>query len=307
MLGRKAVNRPTIGLALGGGGLRGIVHIGILEVLSKEGIQIDMISGSSMGGLIAGLYGAGLEPSDLDKLALEVKDGKRFDLSLGFIEIIKFLIKSISAKLGPSPKEMPMGLISGNKIKKDLLKETEGKYFNEARIPIAITATNIMSGELVIFIANEFKPDLQHLDDRIFITDQQIATAIRATISIPGLFIPLEVEGHLLVDGGLKNNVPADILDELGVDIKVAIDLGFAIQDDKLIKNPVDLILQSVDIMGQEVSNLILEDYADLIIEPKVEKASLTDIEKIPYLLKTGRQIGYQLVPKIERLIKGGK
>ncbi|SFL67891.1 NTE family protein [Candidatus Frackibacter sp. WG13] len=306
MLEREESTQALVGIALGGGGLTGVIHIGILDVFHRHRVPIDVIAGSSIGGLIAGLYSVGHDPRELERLALNFKEGKYFDLSIEFNRIIRILISLLLSKLGATSKRMPRGLISGNDIEEFLVEDTEGKFFNQTEIPVAITATDVETGELIVFVNERLVPALQNLKDYIFVTDKQVAKAIRATISIPGLFEPCEINERLLVDGGVKDNVPADILDELGVDIKIAIDLGFSLQDDNSIMNPIDMVLQSFDIMGQEISNLKTESYADLVIKPQVSHISLTDTDKIPYLLKKGREIGYQLVPEVKRLIRGG-
>ncbi|MBM7624337.1 patatin-like phospholipase family protein [Sporohalobacter salinus] len=305
--------RPTVGLALGGGGLRGVIHIGILEIFQQHEVPIDVICGSSAGGMIGGLYSTGCSVQELKELAFDFKEGKYFNLRIDPIRVLQILLKILMGKFGFSCLDMPKGIIIGQDIERFLLWQTEGKYFDQTEIPIAITATDIKTGELIIFTEDRLTPSLhgmdnmifiQGLDDDIFITDCQLAQAIRASISIPGLFVPVELDNRLLVDGGLKNNVPADILDKLNVDLKLAVDLGFEIQDDDSIKNVFDMLLQSFDIVGQEVTDLKLDDYADFVISPNVEQVSLTDVDKIPYLLEVGRKIGRDYVYEIKDLIE---
>lgn len=305
MLESKDQTRPSVGIALGGGGIRGVTHIGILEAFCQQGVPIDIMVGSSVGGLITGLYGTGFTPEDLKRLAMEFKEGKYFDFEVNFSRAFKILVKMLATKLDMVPEDNLKGLISGWEIEHFLLEQTAGKYFNQTNIPIAITATDLKTGELIIFTDNEFSSSLQKMKDNIFITDKRIFRAIRATISIPGFFVPPRIGGRLLVDGGVKDNVPVDILAELEADIIVAVDLGFAIQDDSLIRNPLDMVLQSIDVMGQEVANLKLDDYADVIIRPQLGEASLTDIEKIPYFLQLGKKIGNKFAPEVQKLLEG--
>ncbi|ADL13800.1 patatin-like phospholipase family protein [Acetohalobium arabaticum] len=305
--------RPSIGLALGGGGIRGIVHIGILEVFEQHEVPIDVICGSSAGGLIGGLYSVGCSIQELKELAFDFKEGGYFNLHVDPIRVLKILLKILIGKLGFYWAEMPKGVIVGRDIERFLCWQTEGKYFDQTEIPIAITATDIKTGELIVFTEGRLTPLLQGrdneiviqgLDDDIFIIDCQLAQAIRASISIPGLFVPVELDNRLLVDGGLKNNVPADILAKLNVDLKLAVDLGFEIQDDDSIRNLFDMLLQSFDIVGQEVTDLKLKDYADLVIKPDIGKVSLTDVDKIPYLLEIGREVGRDYVYQIKESIE---
>lgn len=305
--------RPSVGLALGGGGIKGVIHIGILEVFQQHEIPIDVICGSSAGGLIGGLYSVGCTTQDLKELVFDFKEGKYFDLRVDPIRALKILFKILVSKLGFSCEKMPQGLIIGCDIEQFLLWQTEGKYFDQTEIPIAVTATDIKTGELIIFTEDKLTPSLydvdnqifiQGLDDDVFITDCRLARAIRASISIPGLFVPVKIDNRLLVDGGLKDNVPVSVLDKLSVDLKLAVDLGFEIQDDDSIRSIFDILLQSFDIVGQEVTNLKLEDYADLVISPNIGKVSLTDVDEIPYLLKTGRKIGENHVYQIKELIE---
>ncbi|HAQ08518.1 MAG TPA: esterase, partial [Bacillus bacterium] len=148
--------RPKVGLALGSGGARGFAHLGVIKVLKDEGIPIDLISGSSMGALVASFYGAGLDVDRLYKLSRVFKRKYYLDFTV--------------------PK---MGFIAGKRVKEMIRIFTHGKMIEELDIPIGIVATDLVSGEKVVF------------------RNGPIAEAVRASIAIPGVFVPEKVNGRL--------------------------------------------------------------------------------------------------------------
>jgi NTE family protein len=188
--------RPKIGLVLGGGGARGLAHIGVLKVLTREGIPIDLITGTSMGGFIAAAYAAGLSTLELDVEAVRMTRLSRmmrlFDLS------------------GPR-----RGLIEGSRIRAYLCgllgRETT---FDSLSIPLALPAVDLLTGRLIV-------------QRKGLLVD-----AVLATMAVPGLFTPVYIDGCQLVDGGLLNNVPVDVACRMGADFTIAVDVSPAIVQD---------------------------------------------------------------------------
>ena len=177
--------KKKVGLALSGGGARGIAHIGILKTLEKYKVPIDYISGTSIGALIGALYSAEPNAKKLEKEVLEIEWKKLFDYTI--------------------PTK---GLIKGKKIE-EFLKEKFGDLkFNELKIPLFITAFDIENKQEIIFHKGN------------------VAKAVRASISIPGIFVPTENNGKILVDGGLTDLIPTEILKKEGADIIIAVNLN---------------------------------------------------------------------------------
>ncbi|MEN8172805.1 MAG: patatin-like phospholipase family protein [Chloroflexota bacterium] len=181
-------HKPKLGLALSGGGARGLSHIGVLRALEKAGLQPDYLSGTSMGGAIAAAYAAGSSPADLEALALELTTTRNL-LRLADLTI---------------PRK---GLFQGGRLLAFFEEQLKGITFNELRVPLVLVAVDLNSGK------------------EIHLSEGSVAEAVRATISIPGLLAPVEDNGRRLVDGALLNNIPVDVVRQMGADVTIAVDV----------------------------------------------------------------------------------
>mgnify|MGYP003603227421 CR=1 FL=1 len=183
-------NHRLIGLALGGGGARGLAHIGILKALDRADIPINVVAGTSMGGIVGALYAAGMSPNEIEA-SIQASIGSITDL-LALVDL------RISRN----------GLLKGNRVY-DLVAGQLGpqRTFASLRRPFAVVAVDTVTGREVVL-------------------DQGwVADAVRATMSVPGIFAPVEMGAYRLVDGGLLNNVPVDVTRQLGADFVIAVDV----------------------------------------------------------------------------------
>ena len=186
--------RPKVGLALSGGGARGLAHIGVLKVLEREGVPVDFLAGTSMGGVIAAGYASGLGAEYIEKEAL------RMGRLRNWIDLID--------------RSLPrLGLFEGQKVQEYLARHLGDETFDDLTIPLALMAVDLETGEEVILRSG------------------RVVDAVRATISLPGVFAPFRLDGCLLVDGGVLNNLPADVVREMGADIVIAVDVGAKLED----------------------------------------------------------------------------
>ncbi|OQY30524.1 MAG: hypothetical protein B6243_10275 [Anaerolineaceae bacterium 4572_5.2] len=181
--------RPKIGLVLSGGAGRGNAHIGVLKVLERENIPIDCLVAVSMGGIIAAGYAGGLSPQAMEEEALRMASLPR-------------LLNLVDRKL------LNGGLVAGKRIR-DYMAGHIGRTttFDDLRIPLALMSVDLNSGREII---------LRH---------GNVADAVRATIAIPGLIAPMEMNGYRLVDGGLLNNLPVDVARQMGAEVVIAVDV----------------------------------------------------------------------------------
>jgi NTE family protein len=211
--------RPRIGLALGGGGARGIAHISVIRLIEELEIPVDCIAGTSMGSLVGGLYASGMSVDELESLVTNTDWKRLFDDSLERPE------RSLRRKLddrdalatvgvgfrGGGVKLTP-GLLQGERILALFERSTEKvssiRDFDLLPIPYRAVATDLNTGEAVV---------LDH---------GSLGMAMRASMSLPGIFQPVEVEGRVLLDGGLVNQVPVDVVRAMGADIVIAVDVG---------------------------------------------------------------------------------
>ena len=212
-------DRPRIGLVLSGGGARGIAHIGVLRVLEQLRIPVDYVAGTSMGSIIGGLYATGMTSQQLEQVIQKLNFEDIFSDNTTRAER-PFRRKSdddlalFGPKFGVGPKSslLPKGAISGQKIQ--FLFETvvsdriQTNDFDELPIPFRAIAADIVTGKPVI------------------IANGDLATAMRASMSLPGLFSPVDFAGHLLVDGAVINNLPVNVAQGMGADILIAVDVG---------------------------------------------------------------------------------
>ncbi len=178
-----------LGLVLGGGGVRGLAHVGVLKVLEEAGVTVDLLAGTSMGGVVGALYAAGMTAEQIER---EV-------MALSTTASLRRLID-----IRPSYR----GLVRGERIY-NLIAETIGAEitFADLDLPLAMVAVDAVSGCEVI------------------LNSGKVADAVRATISVPGIFKPVEVDGMVLVDGGVLNNVPTDVAQKMGADTLMAVDV----------------------------------------------------------------------------------
>lgn len=253
--------KPKLGLALGSGGARGFAHIGVLKVFDAHGIEFDMLAGSSMGSLIAAVYANGIEPQMMQKLALNLKRKHWLDLTV------------------PN-----LGFISGEKIKQLIRLLTHGKKIEDLAKTLAIVATDIETGERVVF------------------REGPVDQAVRASISIPGIFVPERVGDRLLVDGGVIDRVPITVIREMGADIVVAVDVA---QFDTRMKvsSIFDVIAQTIDVMEREILRHRMLS-ADLVIRPDVGHYSSIAYSGIEEIIAEGERTAHEHVERIKELIE---
>ncbi|MDX1701693.1 MAG: patatin-like phospholipase family protein, partial [Melioribacteraceae bacterium] len=289
-------NRPKIGLVLSGGGAKGFAHIGVLEIFEQEGIPIDYIAGTSIGSIIGGLYAIGYNTEQLKKF---VTDEEWIDLLSDHIsrEYKSFNDKYdqdrylVSFKLKTDEGiSLPAGVVEGHNIMNKLCELT-AKYhevwdFNNFPIPFACIAADLETGEEVV-IKSGFLPE-----------------AMFASMSIPTIFAPTSIDDKLLVDGGIVNNFPADIVKEMGADIIIGID----IQSKPLTKEE---IKDLTDIVGQMISYMGFEKYREnkklcsIIIEPDISEYGTASFSNsaADSLITNGRKAALKKIEQIKELL----
>ena len=253
---------PSIGLALGGGFARGIVHVGILKVLEEENIPVRYIAGTSVGALIGAAYCSGITPAELEQVAARVRfrDLARWTLSrLGFatnLRMLTFLNKLLRVKT-----------------------------FEELKIPLAVTATDFTSGEGVVFRSGP------------------LADAVRASCAYPGVFLPVKIDGRLLVDGMLAHSLPSQPVREMGADRVIAVNLKGRWANGDGPRHIFDVIGQCFSI-AQKMNCAQSRQCADLIIEPDVTGYRYDDFEHSADLVEIGEAAAREALPEIRKWLQ---
>lgn len=273
--------RPRIALVLEGGAALGFAHIGVLEWLEANRIPIDMIAGTSMGGLIGGLYSAGYSPAEIRKIASEADwpaliGGETNFRDLAYRRKEDRLAFPARIELGLSKGlQLPAGFNEGHQIGLLLSRLTLGypalKSFDEMPTPFRCVSADLVSGKTKVWsggLLNE---------------------ALRSTMSIPALFSPVRKDGGIYVDGGLLDNLPVDVAKQMGADLVIAVHLSKGPVDPKLIGSLVEVMGRSVSVVigASEMRSITM---ADVVLVAELAKYSTTDYTKNAEIVEVGKQ-----------------
>ncbi len=260
----KEVVRPKIGLALGSGGARGLAHIGVIKVLQERGIPIDLVAGTSIGAMIGGFYAAGLSAREIEEIALS--SDRRTVLNV-FLE-----------------PQLKQGLIKGEKTRAFIEKYLGNKTFDDCRIPFAAVATNLRTGDIVVLDKGRLVP------------------AIRASVSVPLVYCPVEIAGDVLLDGALSAPVPVQIARNMGAELVIAVNLGKHHYDETRKPGLYDIANDSLSIMQH---HLALRDTAsaDVVIDVNVAAESWYDFANARSKIQAGEESARGLVPRIREIM----
>ena len=280
-------HRPRIGLVLSGGGARGAAHVGVLKVLEQNHIPIDAIAGTSMGAVVGGLYASGLTAKEIELImtSLNWQDAfrdrpPREDLTFRRkLEDQNFLVKFPLGVRGHKI-QLPKGLITGQKLTQILRRLTlpvaRVTNFDDLPTRFRAVATDLESGDAVIMDSGD------------------LTSAMRASMSAPAVFSPVERDGHLLVDGGIAENLPIDIARQMGVDILIVVDVGTPLlKRDKLSSAPV-ISNQMLAILIQRNTREQLAKLSpnDVLITPQLGDTSSFDFGIVARVIATGEIAG---------------
>ncbi len=260
-------SKVKIGLALGSGGSWGLAHIGVLKVLEENNIPIDYIVGSSIGAIIGAWYSINPNANELEKKANSLTK--------------KDLIKLIDLAF---PK---VSLISGKKIKKFIEELIQNKSFLDTKIPLKIITTDLESGEE-------------------FVIDKgKLINPIMASISIPGIFPPVKLQNRLLVDGGVINPTPLNVVKRMGSNILIGVDLTMKNKVNLGNSNIFKTLMRTYEILRTQSTkfNIDEKDNNLLIIKPDVAKLRSFKIYEIKKFIEEGERATKEALPKIKKLI----
>lgn len=281
-----------IGLALSGGGIRGVAHIGVLKALEDNNIKIGAIGGTSSGSLVASLYAMGYSPYYIYVL---FKRYAKEIVNIGSGPIINGIGNFVMSK-----KVKILGLKDGiilEKMYDEIAKRKNVKKISDVKMPLAITTVDIGESKEYIFTNKMQKTS----KEKGYITDISIGKAVRASCSFPVVFSPFEYEEHTFLDGGILDNIPVLAVKDLGVKKVIAVNFNA----DTVEKNSylMDIVMKTIDIMGNKISenDLILSDY---ILTVPTDKTGLLDIEKMEKCYNFGYQSVINNLDEIKKLLE---
>jgi len=279
-----------VGYALSGGGARGFAHIGVLKVLEEEGIRPDYISGTSIGAIIGAFYAMGYNAAEIESLALaidwqELFDNQtpRRDLYIGQKRWAPFGNITFELDDDWSP-QLPSSVFNVNKVNLKLFElyapSSQVYDFDDLPIPFSCLATNLITGESKVF------------------RQGSIMQAVRASMSIPSILPPFEVDGNVYIDGGIAQNLPINVVKEMGAETVVGIKVNSSLRGKESINNLIDVLDQTINIGITRNLNKDLDD-CHLLLEPELSEYSSTDFVHVRELIALGEAYARTQLPEI--------
>ncbi|MDI6767807.1 MAG: patatin-like phospholipase family protein [Bacteroidota bacterium] len=290
--------RPKIAIVLSGGGARGLAQIGVLRVLERHKIPIDLIVGNSLGSVVGGLYASGYSTTEIESIAINTnwidllsfqEETKRTDL---FVDQKQLQQEGyFSIRFDGLEPIIPSSISGGQRISNYFSYLTlQALYhpnpsFDDLKIPFRATATDLISGK------------------RIVLDEGSLAEAMRASITVPLLYSPLEKDSMVMVDGGLVSNIPADVAKSLGCDVVIVVNSTSSMRNLDQMKAPWEIADQIMTIMMQE-SNTQQLKLADVVITPGGRERLVSDFSGLDTLIHEGEQAAEEAILSIFRAIK---
>lgn len=264
------MKKVKVGLALGSGGLCGVSHIGFLQVLEENNIKIDIISGTSMGAIVGGLYASGMSLKEMEEIALNIN--KKDIIAINYFKILK------------------ESLFDGNKLEKYLKNLVKTENIEDAKIPFCAEATDLKTGKLKTFDKGDF------------------VEAMRASSAVPGIFPPLKKDDTFYIDGGVVEVVPYKILKEKGADIIIGVNCLNEFKLDELPKGTIGTVMAAYDCtqcVAWKLDKELNKNEFDLYCFNNTEGINPLSLElaSIKTLIESGRQSALKYLDKIKEII----
>lgn len=283
-----------IGLVLGGGGARGAAHIGVLKVLEREHIPITHIAGTSMGSVVGAMYAAGYTPDQIESILTSVdwrdmfsddpprqnQPMRRKDADLRYL--LKFKMGLRKGKI-----IFPRGVLQGQKLllllRRLTLPVSGVERFDELPIPFRCIGTDIGNGEMVVFDQGD------------------LALAIRASMSVPAAFAPIRVNDRLMVDGGIVNNVPVDVVQRMGAVRVIAVNVGEALTTEDNLNSPLSISNQMLNLLMKDRTDSILRDMnpEDVLITPSLGNFGSAEFDRSREAIAAGEAAAEAMVGRL--------
>jgi len=285
-------SRPKIGIVLSGGAAKGIAHIGALKVIEEAGLPVDYIGGTSMGGIMAGLYAIGYNASELEKIAINqdwtnlISDNiNRRDISIE--EKTDEDLFFVSFPIRESKVSLPTGIIAGQNIENNINKLCAHVYnirdFNQFQIPYLCVAMDLVTGSEIV-MRSGYLPE-----------------AMRSTMAIPSIFEPVQKDSLLLVDGGVLNNFPADHVKNMGADILIGINVTLK-GNSKNRKNDLFKILEQTIVWTSVKKDQTNRALCNILISPDISGYGLSSFNDADSLIARGEKAARAVYPELKAL-----
>ncbi len=286
-----------------------------IEMSKKYNLIPDLLAGTSVGSIVAVLYGVGMRAAGIEQFArrLAQVDFLDWDSAPQLMSALGKVVTELAwGKKGPF-NSAAAGVIKGDRLEQLFQRRLAGESFDTCRIPTAVVATDINNGQRVVFTSREMRQKLcsepEMAGDDV-LSDIGLADAIRASISIPGAFHPKKIAGRMMVDGGLTSFIPVDLLFHMGADLVVAVDLGYAGERREEIDNILEIVVQSMDIMGRGKVDLYFEllKYAKpkpvIRVKPRIYDVGYFDVSSLDENINRGAEAMENCIPEVRRTME---
>ncbi|MFO7896147.1 MAG: patatin-like phospholipase family protein [Candidatus Cloacimonadales bacterium] len=287
-----------VGLVLSGGGARGIAHVGVLKVIDELDIQIDYIAGTSIGAVVGALYAMGYSADQIEELLLnnyfeDILDDKvsRENLYIGEKRWLPFANVFFDLGQGFRPT-LPRSFFSGNRLTNKLHEYYFPGYhlesFDQLPIPFRAVATNIVTGEKQVFSSGSLQQ------------------AVRASMSVPSIIAPFEMDGELYIDGGVRNNFPTEVVKEMGADTIIGVKVNTGLKSRQQLNSLLQIYDQTVNIsITDNVENS--EKICDIMITPQLDDIRTVDFAKKEEIISSGEAAARQQIEQLAQLPKNNR
>jgi NTE family protein len=284
--------RPKVGLVLSGGGAKGFAHIGVLKVLEEAGLKIDYIGGTSMGAVVGGLYATGynaaqidsiFQATNFDKLINDFipRSSKNF-YEKGNDELYALVLPFNKFNIG-IPQALSKGLYNFNLLSRLTRNVRHVRDFNQLPIPFLCIGSDIETGKQVL------------------LNKGNLAQALLASSAFPSLFSPVEIDGQLLVDGGVTNNYPIDEVRRLGADVVIGVDVQDDLRDRTTLKDATKILVQITNLQSiEKMKSNILK--TDIYIKPDITEYGVISFDKGKDIIEKGEEATFSVFEKIKEL-----
>jgi NTE family protein len=289
--------RPRVGLVLSGGGARGLSHVGVLKVLEQERVPIDAIAGTSMGAIVGGLYATGMSAAEIETAVRAIdwenvfsRRVERQHLSQRRKEEDFEISPVIEFGLRDGELRAPVGAASSRGLETLLRRYTlpvrQAQQFDRLPIPFRAVATDLESGTAVVLDRGD------------------LALALRSSMSVPGVFPPTEVDGRILGDGGLVNNVPIDVARAMGVDVVIVVNIGTPLAGRESLGSVVGITAQMINILTEQNVQRSLATLGprDVLVAPPLGSFSSADFGKAAEAIQIGERGARDVIDRLRSL-----
>jgi NTE family protein len=289
------LRNKKIGLVLGGGGARGLAHIGVINVLQREGIPIHYIAGSSMGALIGGIFAQNPLAEVLDNKVRSFLKGPGFK-RLGVNnfknktekdpdDVLRQLSHRVKRQLIINLAANRLALLKAERLSIAITSLLENSLIEDCKIPFSCVASDLRTGEAVVFNSGRIRP------------------AIEGSSAIPGFIPPVKYNGHILIDGSVSNNFPVNIVRKMGANFVIAIDASLTFNDNAKVDNVIDLIIRSAQITVYHLDEQ-LKRQADYVIKADIGTVHWSEFNRVDELIQKGEEAAEKALPEIKNLLK---